>query len=102
MRKERVVSLATTVLLCTIAGVAQAAPASNVSSSYLPVEHASAIERVARVCWWEDGRRWCGRVGRRYGYGYYYGAPRPEELHTGSTEWWRAMDREGRGGFGRR
>lgn len=64
------------------------------------------------ACWWRHGVRHCnGYAHRRYGYGpsygyrpyygYSYGAPRPEELRFGSTEWWRAMDREGRGGYRR-
>lgn len=68
------------------------------------------------ACWWRDGVRYCNRYGRHYGYrsygygpyygyrpsyGYRYGNPRPEQLPFGSTEWWRAMDREGRGGYRR-
>lgn len=69
------------------------------------------------ACWWRHGVRRCdGYAHRRYGYraygygpsygyrpsyGYGYGAPRPEDLRFGSTEWWRAMDREGRGGYRR-
>lgn len=71
-------------------------------------------ERLAQpvACWWHNGVRRCnnGYTARRYGqryygygpsYGYRYGAPRPEQLPFGSTEWWRAMDREGRGGYRR-
>jgi len=81
--------------------------------------HAAQSERLAQpvACWWRHGVRHCdGYTVRRYGYrhygygpsyayrpsyGYGYGAPRPEELRFGSTEWWRAMDREGRGGYRR-
>jgi hypothetical protein len=65
----------------------------------------SMVEKAAyRRCGWRGGRqhcRWVEGRPRAYGYGYYYGRPRPEELPTGSTAWWRAMDYEGRGGHGR-
>lgn len=72
----------------------------------------SMVEKAK--CWWRQGRRYCSRAHydgyprygyRAYGYGpgYYYrwGRPRPEDFPTGSTQWWRSMDREGRGGFRR-
>lgn len=71
------------------------------------------VEQVA--CWWRNGVRRCNGArayrharpyygSRYYGYGapyVTYGTPRPEDLPFGSTEWWRAMDREGRGGYRR-
>jgi len=87
-----------------------AAPA---SAAPLPapaqVDGSNLAQPVA--CWWRNGRRFCdGYVVRRHGYYGYgrsygyrpsYGHARPEELRFGSTEWWRAMDREGRGGYRR-
>lgn len=93
------------------------APAAALAAPSLPTAldrtQASQVEKVA--CWWRNGRRVCDgarayrvypRYGyRAYGYGpgpyYRWGRPRPEDFRTGSTEWWRAMDREGRGGFRR-
>ncbi|MGE3064897.1 MAG: hypothetical protein AB7K67_04885 [Hyphomicrobiaceae bacterium] len=65
-----------------------------------------AAQPVAyRACWWEYGVRHCEwRGGPRYynGYGYGYrseGGPRdPDAYRTGSSRWWREMDREDRGG----
>lgn len=111
MRKYWMLGTATAALLCGIPAVASAGPFSNAPGVRLSEPGASAVEKAARRCWWRDGQRYCGRVGRGsrvrgygygYGYGYYYGKPRPEELPTGSTAWWRAMDEEGRGGHGRR
>lgn len=64
------------------------------------------------ACWWRNGVRHCNGQTRRnvyrnygygpsYGYRSYYGTPRAEDFRFGSTEWWRAMDREGRGGYRR-
>ena len=96
MHTQWMLGIATGSLLVALSAVAQAAPASNAGGIVVSTEHASAVEKVARRCWWQDGQRYCRRVS------FSYGQPRPEELHTGSSEWWRAMDREGRGGFGRR
>jgi len=88
---------------------AQAAPAA--SAKALAAERTSSVEKAAyRHCWWSDGRRHCRWVDgdgpryRSYGYrsyGYGVGEGRPEDYRIGSTEWWRAMDREDRGGFRR-
>jgi hypothetical protein len=56
------------------------------------------IEQVALTCWRRNGRRHCG-----YGYGPRYRVyGYPEAYRTGSGRWWGEMDREGRGGRGRR
>lgn len=105
------------VLVATAAMAPFALPASAapVSAPAQSLQGESLAQPVA--CWWRNGVRHCnGYTARRYGYrsygygpsygyrpsyGYGYGAPRPEELPFGSTEWWRAMDREGRGGYRR-
>lgn len=94
------------VMLCAAPVAAQAAPLGDLTRP--PALGTSAVEKVAsRRCWWRNGERHCSRA--RYGqprvYGSYqdypaYGRTRPEDLPTGSTAWWRAMDYERRGGFG--
>jgi hypothetical protein len=62
----------------------------------------SSLDRVAyRNCWWRHGVRHCRyhRSGRSYGY---TGPHLPEAYPTGSTRWWQEMDRQDRGGRGRR
>jgi hypothetical protein len=56
------------------------------------------VEKAAATCWWRDGRRHCA-----YGYGPRYREYGfPENYRTGSRRWWGEMDREERGGRGRR
>jgi hypothetical protein len=104
--------------LALLAAVSAPAGGSAVAAP-LPAPAASQNDALAQpvACWWRNGRRFCdgyraGRsgyyrqpygYGRYYGYGpsYRYGNARPEDLPFGSTEWWRAMDREGRGGYRR-
>ena len=98
------------VLLGTASTGVTAAPIGNTSAAH--DRTASAVEQVVRRCWWNNGVRRCtsSRRGARVygyrsynGYGYRYGGnPRPEELRTGSTAWWRSMDFYDRGGFGGR
>lgn len=59
----------------------------------------SSVDSVAyRNCWWRHGVRHC-----RYYRGYGYTGPHlPEAYRTGSTRWWQEMDRQDRGGRGRR
>lgn len=57
---------------------------------------ASGVEEVAyRRCWWQYGERHCRRVrdGNRI---YRYGAGSPEDYRVGTSEWYRAMERDGR------
>jgi hypothetical protein len=59
-----------------------------------------------RKCWYDDGDRVCrwykGKPTASRSNEYVdVGTRSPEEFATGSSEWWRAMDRQGRGGFGR-
>jgi hypothetical protein len=75
----------------------------------LPLEAAPAVDAAAlraealveaaayRRCWVSEGRRQCRWVEERIG--GYQSQERPEAYATGSSQWWRAMDRESRGGF---
>lgn len=86
-------------------GAAQAAP------SLPKTEAQPSVQKAA--CAWIDGVRICGGFGgpgyansyRNYygyghrGYGYRNRLGQPEDYRTGSTRWWRSMDRERRGGF---
>lgn len=74
----------------------------QVSGARLPV-HMVADRR----CTPRRGGRPCRNVEPRRtpeanqnGYGYSYGAPRPEFYPIGSSAWWQAMEREGRTGQG--
>ena len=92
------------------ASVAQAAPVAGVSGLGGSAE--TSLSRVDyQVCRWSDGERECERYEEEDDEDEVIvysktdrdvGSRRPEEFETGSTEWWRAMDRAGRGGFGRR
>jgi hypothetical protein len=63
-----------------------------------------AEKAASRGCWWRNGVRYCGRAARRgydyrpEGYGYTYGNPKAEAYPTGTSDWWNAMEREGRTG----
>lgn len=100
MRTYWMMAVATAALLggTTVPGSAAPAGMAQMKST---VQQASVVDQVAYRCWWRDGERFCVRRATR-GYGYDYGRARPEELSTGSTAWWRAMDHEGRGGHSRR
>ena len=105
MRRYWMAGLASAALLAVASLPAQAAPA-NGALGLRSSNGSSLVEKAAyRRCWWRGGRRHCGWVeGRRprvYGYGTYYGRPRPEAFPTGSTAWWRSMYYVGRGGHGR-
>ena len=98
MRALFTTTLATLALAASVAGSAQAAPSAP------RLENNSAL--VQARCWWRDGARTCDGWGRRAHYGYRayrgYGAyprGRPEDYRVGSSRWWRAMDRDCRGGF---
>lgn len=58
----------------------------------------SDIEKAATTCWRRHGRKHCVYAyGPRYRvYGF------PEKYRAGSGRWWNEMDREERGGRGRR
>ena len=87
------------------ASAAQAGPAVG---SLKGAPDTSLTQIDYRKCWWEDGDRVCRwfkgsrSLASRSNEYVDVGTRRPEEFATGSTEWWRAMDRDGRGGFGRR
>jgi len=74
--------------------------AANVLGSVARIQ--SDVEQVAyRNCWWRHGVRHCRyyRGARSYGYS---GPHLPEAYRTGSSRWWQEMDRQDRGGRGRR
>jgi hypothetical protein len=50
---------------------------------------------VYRRCWWQAGERHCRSVrdGNRI---YRYGSGSPEDYRVGTSEWYRAMERDGR------
>jgi hypothetical protein len=52
-------------------------------------------EQVAYRCWWRYGERHCRwvRGGSRI---YRYGAGSPDDYRVGTSEWYRAMEREDR------
>jgi hypothetical protein len=83
--------------LAANAGIGSAAnelrPAAREQSNLDPVAY--------RNCWWRHGIRHCRyyRGWRSYGY---TGPHLPEAYPTGSTRWWQEMDRQDRGGRGRR
>jgi len=57
---------------------------------------------VAAYCWFRHGVRHC-RGAHRYAYRSGYREYNiPEAYPTGSSRWWEEMDRQGRGGRGRR
>ena len=106
MLKHWMIGAASAALLGGASVAASAAPASNAAGLKSTPQPNSAVEQIAdRRCWWRNGVRRCGayRSGARvYGYRYYGGHARPEDLRTGSTAWWRSMDFYDRGGFGGR
>jgi hypothetical protein len=91
---------------------AHAAPAPGMTQTMAAVGTQSKPQDVAyRRCWWRYGQRHCDWYGAPYrGYGYYpsrgyrgyYGPNLPEAYPLGSSRWWEEMDREDRGGRGRR
>jgi hypothetical protein len=72
----------------------------------LPHGAAAIILQAAdRPCTSRQGGRHCRNATPRRtpeaiqsGYGYAYGTPKAEFYPTGSSAWWRAMEREGRTG----
>jgi hypothetical protein len=81
------------VLLST--GYARAAPLTVVAPA-----GALEVTAAAAHCWRSRGVRHCGP---RYGYQSRYRVYNiPEAYRTGSSRWWEEMDRQGRGGRGRR
>ena len=61
---------------------------------------ASMVTATATHCWRSHGVRHCGP---RFGYQSRYREYNiPEAYRTGSSRWWEEMDRQGRGGRGRR
>lgn len=105
MSSRWIIGGAGSVLLFISSAAVQAAPLGVAGGISTAAHETSAVEQVAsRRCWWRNGARHCRQArSDRRDYGEYqpYGRARPEDLRTGSTAWWRAMDEEGRGGHGR-
>ena len=102
MRKHVMLAAASAALISAMSVAAGAAPASNAGRTLLAAGQTSAVEKVSHRCWWSYGQKYCIIEGRRIKIvDSVYGAPRPEEIETGTGLWWGAMDREGRGGRGR-
>ena len=102
MRKNVMLAAASAALISAMSAAAGAAPASNAAGAMLAAEQTSAVEKVGYRCIWKYGQKYCLINGRRIKIvDSIYGAPRPEEIETGTGLWWKAMDREGRGGRGR-
>lgn len=74
---------------------ANAAPAFAPTGAVAGVE-TSAVEPVARRCWWHRGHRHCKYYRYRHRRDRVYGYP--EIYPHGSTNWWHEMDRQERGG----
>jgi hypothetical protein len=95
-------------LICFASVAAQAAPMGSALGIARVPHDASTIEKAAsRRCWVNAGKTHCAparRAAPPRSAGLSYGQPRPEDLRpedlpVGASEWWRAMEREGRGGF---
>jgi hypothetical protein len=105
MLRYWIIGSAGAVTLCAAPIAVQAAPLGDLTRP--TALETSALEKVAsRRCWWRNGERHCRQARHRQPRAYSnqdypaYGRPRPEDLPTGSSAWWRAMDYERRGGFG--
>ena len=102
MRRHVMLAAASAALLSAMSAAAGAAPASNAAGAMLAAEQTSVVQKVGYPCVWKYGQKYCLINGRRIKIvDSVYGAPRPEEIETGTGLWWKAMDREGRGGRGR-
>jgi hypothetical protein len=86
-----IMSLVGALAVSAMTTAAQAAPLRGPAP---PGASSLSIEKAAATCWWRKGKRRCSYGYRTYGY--------PEAYRTGSGRWWGEMDREGRGGRGRR
>jgi hypothetical protein len=99
MRKHVMLAAASAALISAMSAAAGAAPASNAGSVMVAAEQTSAVEKVGQRCLWRYGQKYCLFNGRRIKIvDSLYGAPRPEEIESGTSLWWRSMDREQRGG----
>lgn len=81
-------------LAAGLAGGAQAASA--------PAHAVGAPLAEKLACFWRHGVRVCERPNanrRHHRQPTYRGLDRPENYVTGSTEWWRSMDRNCIGGY---
>ena len=99
-------------VLAAMAANAHASPVGGTAKALvLPSMTGSTVEKIAtRVCWRENGVRRCRSLNNGGVYGYQ--SPRrangyrdqietdPDDFPIGSTEWWRTMDYQDRGGQG--
>ena len=99
-------------VMAAMAANAHASPVGGTAKALvLPSMTGSTIEKIAtRVCWRENGVRRCRSLNNGGVYGYQ--SPRrangyrdqietdPDDFPIGSTEWWRTMDYQDRGGQG--
>jgi hypothetical protein len=91
--------LAASAVVLGAGGLTAGAEAAPIGNFLATDAGAGRIEKIAQRCWWHRGTRHCRSYGyqsryREYGY--------PENYRTGSRRWWDEMDREDRGGRGRR
>jgi hypothetical protein len=90
-------------LICFASVAAQAVPMGSAVGIASVPHDASIVEKTAsRRCWQKNGKTRCAPARQAtpsHSAGRSYGQPRPEDLSVGSIDWWRAMEREGRGGF---
>lgn len=78
--------------------VVAALAAAAVAGLAFPADAAPSSKKKSRPMATKEGSQPQGRMRDRapeFGYD-----ATPEHYRTGSREWWRAMEREGRGGFG--
>lgn len=95
----RIRSLVTAAGFAALAGLALSAPASAAPTLNVPARAGSLVDKVELVVTCREtrsGRRRCRTV---YVNPYKYNNPNRHPV--GSTEWWRAMDRNGSGGYRR-
>lgn len=86
--------LMATGLPLSAAGAAPLAPAPLAAEGRTNAELHQVL--LVRRCWTRRGVAHCRWIDRRVMPYKWYD---PNRYPTGSTAWWRAMDREGRGGF---
>jgi hypothetical protein len=109
-RKSWLPGSAAAFVLAAAAATAQAGPVVGTARELAVANMTSSnVEKAAtRVCWRENGVRRCRSVNNVFGYqslrrgnGYRDQIDtEPDDFPVGSTDWWRAMDYQDRGGQG--
>ena len=107
MHRSAVIGLGGVLLLCLSPSSGQAVSPSRVLNATGDFHAASTVKNIANSrCVRKNGQHVCRPAQRKNrqvrGASEYpqYGKQRPEDLPTGSSAWWKAMDDERRGGFG--